>query len=250
MRRIITAVSALVMLVLLVVPVSAGVTADVPLFNDMAGLVSAGEARVITEKLMEIGERHQVVLAVVTVDSLQGKSTAAFADDYYDYNNFAYDGKNDGVLLLVSMEERDWYISTTGSCIDHVSGDDIDSIGDSITGDLASGNYAAAFTAFAEKCGDIIYSATHFSPIYIAVGVVIGIVIGFIGVSTMKSGMKTVRFKAAAKDYLREGSLDIRKQTDTFLYRNVRRVKRETDTGRGTHTGSSGTSHGGGGGKF
>ena len=50
-------------------------------------------------------------LVVVTANTLGGKSPMEYADDYYDYNGYT----DDGALLLVSMEDRDWWISTKGS---------------------------------------------------------------------------------------------------------------------------------------
>ena len=41
-----------------------------------------------------------------------GKTAEAYADDYYDYNGYGYGENDDGLLLLVSMGEREWAITT------------------------------------------------------------------------------------------------------------------------------------------
>ena len=37
-------------------------------------------------------------LAVVTVNSLEGKTAEAYADDYYDYNGYGYGENDDGLF--------------------------------------------------------------------------------------------------------------------------------------------------------
>ena len=81
---------------------------------DMADLLSDSEESSLLFKLDEISERQQFDVVVVTVGSLDGKTPTAYADDFYDYNGYGFGAEYDGVLLLVSMEERDWRISTCG----------------------------------------------------------------------------------------------------------------------------------------
>jgi len=251
MKRIISvAVFVILVFSAFAVSVFAGVTGDEPIFSDKTGNLSASEVSSLTKVLEEVSDRHGVVVAAVIVSSLEGKSAHDYADDYFDYNNFAYDGSADGVLLLISDRDREWYISTTGKCIDYFSDDEIDDIGDEMMSSLSGTDYAGAVRIFADESDGIIHDATHYSVFYVVIAVGIGIVIGLIIVSSMKSKMKTVRYKSEAHDYLRKGSLALTDRSDTFLYRNVRRVKRETSSGSSTHRGSSGRSHGGGGGKF
>ncbi len=84
--------------------------ASPPLVVDDADLLTDIEEIVLLDKLGEISSRQGMDVVVVTTDSLGGKSPMAFADDYYDYNGYA----EDGILLLISMEERDCWISTAG----------------------------------------------------------------------------------------------------------------------------------------
>ena len=79
---------------------------------DYAGVLSDEEAEALETKLEEISERQLCEVAVVTVNSLEGKTAAAYADDYYDQNGYGYGEADDGILLLVSMKDRDYAITT------------------------------------------------------------------------------------------------------------------------------------------
>lgn len=206
---------------------------------DMADLLSGAQETKLEEKLEEIGQEHGIDLVVVTTDSLGGKSPMNFADDYYDYNGYG----EDGVLLLVSIEDRDWYISTSGRCIDRVDYEDLSAY---FLEDLRAGDYYEAFCQFADGCDEAM------QPKYLLVGVIclaIGLVVGIITVSSMKGQLKTVRASNSAADYVRSGSLQLTSSRDIFLYVNRTRVAKPKNNG-GSHSGSSGRSHGGGGGKF
>lgn len=89
----------------------------------------------------------------------------------------------------------------------------------------------------------------------LAVAVIVGVILSFITVSIMKSQLKSVRISTEATEYMKEDTLSITKTSDRFLYRNVTRTAKPKDNsssrgGGGVHIGSSGRSHGGGGGKF
>ena len=59
---------------------------DLPRLVDDADLLTNSEESELLDLLDEISERQKVDVVVVTVDSLEGKSPMAFADDFYDYN--------------------------------------------------------------------------------------------------------------------------------------------------------------------
>ena len=88
----------------------------------------------------------------------------------------------------------------------------------------------------------------------LGIAVVIGIILAFITVSIMKGQLKSVRISTEAREYMKADTLSITKHSDRFLYRNVTRTARPKNNtssgGGGVHVGSSGRSHGGGGGKF
>ena len=69
----------------------------------------------------------------------------------------------------------------------------------------------------------------------------------------MAAKHKTVRRQPAANSYVVQDSLHLTQQSDLFLYANTTRTARPKDndrSGSDAHSGSGGSSFGGGGGKF
>lgn len=80
-----------------------------------------------------------------------------------------------------------------------------------------------------------------------------GALIGGITVGVMAAKHKTVRRQPAANSYVVQDSLHLTQQSDLFLYANTTRTARPKDSDRSgsdAHSGSGGSSFGGGGGKF
>lgn len=228
---------------------------------DDAGLLTDTEAANLEAKLSQISDRHNVDIVIVAVDSTDGKSPMDFADDYYDYNGY----REDGILLLVSMDNSDWWVSTTGYGITAITDAGLDYMSDQFVPYLSDEEFAQAFEKFADLCDEFITQAKTGDPydshnlpkepfslvtnLLIALG--IGLVAAWIVTGSMKAKLKTVRQQAKADDYMTPGSLQLTHSRDLFLYTHLdRREKPKSDSGSSTHTSSSGTTHGGGGGKF
>lgn len=228
---------------------------------DNADLLSAEEARRVEQLLEEVSSRHGMDILVVTTVTLNGKPVMAYADDYYDYNGCA----KDGILLLVSTEDRDWHISTAGYGITAITDAGREYISDRIVPYLSNGDYAQAFTVFAQLCDEFIAQARTGEPYdshnlpkepfrlvpSLIISLVIGIVVALIATGTMKKQLKTVCQQVKADSYVTPGSMQLTVSRDLFLYTSLdRREKPKQSGGSSTHTSSSGTTHGGGGGKF
>ena len=237
---------------------------------DNADLLDEEEEQLLLQKLDEVSERQQFDVVVVTTNTLSGKLPMAYADDFYDYNGYGYGTDRDGALLVISMEDRDWWISTTGYGITALTDFGIEKIGEHmIDNGLSDGDYYEAFSTFVKDCDSYVTQARNGAPVdrdtykapfnyakRLAISAIIGLVVALIVGSSLKGKMVSVRAAKAAADYTRPGSFVLREQNDVFLYNNVTRTAKPQETrsggggGSSTHVGSSGTSHGGGGGKF
>ena len=239
-----------------------------PRLVDHSDLLSSSEEEWISDKLDEVSRKQNFDVVIVTVDSLQGKSAMEYADDFYDYNGYGMGNHYDGVLLLVSMYERQWWISTYGYGITAITEAGIDYISQQFLSDLSNGDYARAFYTYVSLCDEFVAQAKTGTPydvgnlpkepfpflmaLLISLGV--GFLIAFIVVSCMKAQLKTVHYQSNSRQYIKQGSMQLTRQYDQFLYANIskRRKPEQKQSGGGssTHGSSSGRSHGGSGGGF
>ena len=253
----------LAILLCLSLSVPAFAQSDMPLLVDDADLLSDGEESALLSKLEKISINQQMDIVIVTVNELYGETPRDYADDFFDYNGYA----EDGILLLVSMEDSDWYISTSGYGITAVTDAGMEYMADQFLYDLSNGNYYDAFVIYADSCDEFISKARSGDPFdiedlpkedfnYITsllVSLGIGLVVAFIITGRMKGKLKTVRQQAEAADYVRTGSMKVTQSRDLFLYKHIDRHTKSQESSSGgsrTHTSSSGRTHGGGGEKF
>lgn len=232
---------------------------------DQADLLTSSEESALLRKLDDISSRQNMDVVVATTSALEGASVQEYAERLYLEGGFGYGDTKDGLLLLISMEDSDWYLSTCGYGTTAFTQPGNEYIGKQITPDLSNGNYAAAFTTYAKLSDDFITQARTGKPydsnnlpreplsiIWIPIALVVGFIVSKIIVGRMESELKTVRAQAAANNYVTKGSMQITDNRDLFLYHNVTKTEKPKNnpSENNTHRSSSGTTHGGTGGKF
>lgn len=238
-----------------------------PRLIDEAELLSAGEEAALLSQLDEVSERQEVDIVVVTANSLSGASAREYADDFYDDNGYGFGEDRDGILFLISMKEREWYISTRGYGITAVTDAGLEYMSEQFLGDLSEGSYASAFTTFVRLCDDFITQARTDMPYQtgrlpkepfevfgsLVTALAVGFVVALVVTGLMRTQLKTVHRQSMAGNYIETGSMRLTREKDLFLYRNIVRTKKVKDppkSSSATHTSSSGARHGGGGGRF
>ena len=275
LHSLFAALAALILAAALAVPAFAveGGFADLYYrMNDSAEVLTEDEDNELEASLEELSVRQSFDVVIATIESLESvdyDSMEAYADDLYDFCQFGYGPDMDGVLLLVSVGDRKWHISTCGYGITAFTDAGIQYLGEQMTPFMADGDYAGAFHTFVQWSDTYIDAARAGHPydvnnlpreplslMYLFLALGIGLVLAWVVVHVMKSQLRSVAFQENAASYVREGSMKLTNQRDLFLYRNVQRTKhveeRDSDSsgGSSTHTSSSGTTHGGGGGSF
>lgn len=241
--------------------------------NDGADLLTEKEETKLQERLEKFVEKYDCDIAVTTVHSTGGKTPARYAEDFYESQGYGVGSEIDGLMLLVSMEERDWYIVTYGTAISAFTDYGIQQIGDIIVEPLGDGKYYKAFAKFADLADTFMKEAENEEPydIYheyeepmplglrLLISAVVGLAAAVIVLIILCSQLRSVGYEKTAVDYVKKGSFRLHRQKDLYLYRNVTRTKIEHDTshsgggglgGSSTHTTSGGHTAGGGGGKF
>lgn len=246
------------------------------LVADNADVLTDEQEDKVEVDLIDIGSANNLEIAVLTVDSYDGKDPQAYADDYYDYNGIGYGVNRDGLVIVYNTGRldgnRNLTVSTCGRAISLFTDAEIDEIFDMMIPYIKGDDVYAAFACFNAACeeaisgefifyddetvydSDDIYSYDDsyewddyrgVMPLYyIPLAIAIGFIVAFVIVKIQASGLKSVRSKADAADYV--GNAVITAQHDAFLYRNIKRTPKPKNNGGSVHTGSSGRSHGGG----
>lgn len=244
---------------------------------DRADLLNIVEEALLLRNLDEISQRQQLDVVVVTVDSLDGKTAMDYADDFFDYNGYGFGANHDGILLLVSMEDRDWWISTCGYGITAFTDAGLDYIADRVVPKLSDGKYAKAFEIFGEQCDAFItqartgesYDVGHLpkDPFRFGKCLLISLAIGLFTAGCvvwgLKGQLKTVHAQTGASNYSKTSVPHLTTNKETYLYSTMSSRPKpkpsESSSGRSgssfgggssIHRSSSGRSHGGRGGKF
>lgn len=250
-------------LLILNLTVPAFAAGGLPKIVDEAGILTTYEEEMLEERAQILADQYHIDVVILTVDSLNGKNITAYADDYFDYNGYGIGSDHSGVLLMLSMEDRDWAISTCGDGIKALTDYGQAQIMDDVLGYLGDDEYYEGFSEYLDLL-DIYFEAYQngepideerdlFDIVFdIVIALGIGVLAGFITITVMKSGMKTAKPQRGAQSYVRQNTYKLRRQRDMFLYSRTSRTRKQSSSsgGSSTHRSSSGRSHGGSRGKF
>lgn len=236
---------------------------------DEAALFSADEAADIEALLAELAMTSGWNVFAVTADDAQGKSAKAYADDFFDTYS---PEKEDGMVFLIDMDNREIWISTCGEAIRCMTDDRISYMLDEAYDDVSDGAYAQGMKDMIDwACyyyGEGIVAGQYnydsetgevsayrsIEPVEAVIAVVLALAAGgsFFGITTGKYKLHFNTYNYAFREY---SKVDLRAEEDRFINQVVthRKIPKENrgDFGRSTtHTSSSGRSHGGGGKSF
>ena len=239
-------------LILAIILLAVSVSAGGNLINDGEKLLTASEIAQLESLYASYSDFTPIL---VTTDSFDGQGAERYAGNFYDSNGYPCDG----ILLLVSLSEGEWYILTNGACYDKISDQEAQSLGEQIVSGIRKGDYYTAFSAFpvlaslqmqggnAYHGADAKDAAQKSYGKTIAICMAVGLLIGGIAVGIMSYRMKSVRSQNSASDYARSGSMRLTAQRDIFLYSHVTRTPRPKQNSSGR---SGGGSRGGAGGRI
>lgn len=259
------------MMIAIMLPSFQAWAAQQRVFDD-AGLFSPAESTALEQSIAAATENTKLDLVVVTITDNQGKTSRAYADDFYDENGFGYGESEDGVLFLINMADREVYISTTGIAIRYLTDQRIDRILDRVYPYLSEGRYKDGAIAFLdqveyyvqqgipsnqysqdETTGEISRYREMDTGTKILIYLLISFAVGGITVGIMAMQNKG-RSATNSNTYLVRDSFHVVNRVDRHINTRVTHVRIDTNSGGGgkssTHVGSSGRNHGGGGRKF
>ena len=258
-----------IVLILLLLTTSVSAAGGYPKIVDDAGLITDSAESSLSAQAERISDTYGVDVVIVTVYSLDGESAQDYADDYFDYNGYGIGADYSGILLLISMEYREWAISTCGETIYALTDYGIQDIFYSISGYLAENRYFDAFDAYLDALDPYFAAYAEGSPIggyyeeydgpgtYIPgtqedivyydeqprnlgwylkkffIALVIGVIAAGVTLLIMRGQMNTARAQRDAANYTKNGSARITRHQDMFLYSRTQRTRRQESSSGG-----------------
>ena len=115
---------------------------------DMAGLFGTSRTEDFEEEIEECRRRYGLDVVVVTTEAAEGKSSRAYADDFYDEGGFGQGSGKDGILFLIDMDNRELYVSPCGKAIRIFTDDRIETVLDHAYEDASREDYEACVDSF------------------------------------------------------------------------------------------------------
>lgn len=221
---------------------------------DFADLFTDEEEQQLYTKITNYINEYNLDLAVVTIDE-NNKTPREYADDFYDYNDFNQQG---GILFLIDMDNRKIYMSTTGQAIKMYNDYRINTALDEVYTYMSDEEYYEGTSSYIDKISNYAKEGIPTSnkeEKSLTSSIFMSLLIGLIGTAIIMAILifknKMVKKATTAREYLNKNSIKIQNMGEILISSNT--TKHEIDhssSGSSTHTGSSGSSHGGGGHSF
>lgn len=248
MKRIFLMFLSIWMCLMLAVGVSA---AGMSRLVDEADLLPSDREAELLDRLDRVSRELQADVVIVTLDSCGGYSADEVINAFYDEYGYGVGPGRDGVMLLLTMAERDYRILSNGFAADAITQEEIYDIGDHIVGELSDGEYMEAFMEFISLCKYEIEGERNGFPfdfgLNLGVSLLIGFAAAFIATGIMRSQLKSVRSRSGAREYTRPGSMKLTRSGDLFLYRTLDRRRKPQQSSSGSRSGGGGGRNVGGG---
>lgn len=232
---------------------------------DEAGLLPAEEAQALESRAEQIAQNYGCAPYILTVADFRD-----YEDTYdifeagmnlYERWDLGYGTEKNGLLLILSMAERDYALVTYGS-VTHRAFTDYgqDYLIDQFLDNFRNDDWAGSFRDYLETGAWLLEQAKNgvpydvdtapkgFNPLIVVIPLVLALVVCLV----LTGQMKTANRKTGAGDYIIQNGTDLRVVQDIFTHRTVTRQVIEQNNnssgGGGTTVNSRGFS--GGSGKF
>lgn len=231
--------------------------------GDSAGLLTAEEYAELENMCTAVSDKYGCGVYIITVSDFRqyGNSVESAAEAIFKGTGMGVGDSGNGVMLLLSMEDRDYDLlahGDTGNAAFTDYGKDL--LADSFLSYFRQDDWFGGFKAYISSCKYFLQCNSEGQPIDVPAEepltfaeklpfiLLIPCVIAGIVCLVAKAGMKTAKRKTGAADYVTPNSFYLRVRDDIFKYRtqSVERIQRSDNnsSGRGgTTVNAGGFSH-------
>lgn len=225
--------------------------------SEESELISPLEVDSLNDLAKEVSNRHNCEVYILVVDDFttSGKSDIYdFAQDVYGRQGLGYGSDHCGVMLTLSMEDRDYNILAHGDYANMAFTDyGKDLLSEVFLDDFRNGNWYQGFYDFINECDSMMQLADEGNPVdvppakkapvpvKVAGSAVLASIFALFSangqVNSLKRGMKTAKKATRATEYI--GSVNLRVKDDVFVNRIVTRTPIERSSGGKSNGGTT-----------
>ena len=258
MKRFVT-----IMIVLLCFVSAITVYADFinPTITDSVGYLTEEQNKELSARLDKIRKQYNFDIVFVSEDRISAYDAQAAADDIYDYNGYGYGENYDGILFYIADYERKYHFSVCGSGETIFNENGLKYLEKIVVPFLKEDNYYAAVKSYADHTEELLEMAAEGKPFnkrqhsmkyilcVVAGALLLPLILAYFMMHKKLCAMKTAVKEDNAANYMKPNSMNLDFSRDIFLYSTVTKTEKpKSDSG--SHTSSSGRSHGRRGGSF
>lgn len=150
MRKYVSAVAFVCLIISLLVPVSLMAAPEQKqLVFDQARLLSEGERSELTSLANELGAERETDIIILTINNADNKDVQILTEDFYDDQAPGYDKPHgNAVILTLDMRNREIYLAGFYKAETYLDDKRLNKIRDKITPNLSDGEYKRAFEMY------------------------------------------------------------------------------------------------------
>lgn len=276
MKRCVSLLSALLLLLLAVLPVAALETEH--FVFDRAEILTRDEVAELEAAAAAVSAEYGCGIYIVTVPDMADDgfyNIERFAEWTYDSLELGYDAEGTGLMLILSMAERDYDLDAFGDNAHRAFTDyGKAALADTFLDNFRGNDWAGGFRDYIENAGALLERASQGDPLDVPgyngpaffrerttvekfrlalpPGLTIGLLSAIIYCCVLKSKMKSAKRATEASAYVAKHGVRIHIRDDRFTHATEVRHRIERDSGSsgggfggggGTHISSGGHSH-------
>ena len=255
-RRCLTLALVLLMSVLLASPAFAAGTDGY--VTDDAGILTDAEIQKLEQEAKAVSQKHDFGVYLITVEDFSAFTNSSDIFDgataLYKKYDLGVGAERKGVLLLLSMDDRDFSLVTYSDYGNYVFDQSTrEEMTDAFLDDFGYDDWYAGFADYIAECDTVLEGGPGKvqSGIALRIGMIflIPLIVAFIVITILGNKMRSVARAVEAAEYA-DGGLELTDSYDQFTHATeVRRKRKEESSGSGTRSKSSG-GFGGTSGKF
>lgn len=220
---------------------------------DLADLLTYEEWEALEDRAEAISEENGCGVYIVTVEDYTEYGTGSAYDVTTQIfnsaeNDFGYGAEKDGIMLLLSMAERDYALFVHGSGAEYAfNAEGQAMLENHFLPNFAEDDWVGGFRGYLDGCAEYLALAAAGEPVQespvtgVLMAIGISCLLSLLICLALKSKMKTVHRKAEAQTYV-AGGLQMRDRYERFTHTTETRRRIQTESHSESGGGGSGRS--------